>query len=354
MPGRARCARSTMARAPEVAWSRGRDLGIRDATGNGMPGSFVIDPGHGGTQQRGKSSAGGERLGGGVLEKDVNLALAQRVATFCGRAEITRPGDENRSIGERIDLARRTRAASFVSLHANPHASEVLVHDRANPQSMALASALVRVIASQGGAPVPEVRCAEVAVLSPDHHAPGTAACMLDLGYGACQLDDPRRLDDLARAIGQALERHAGGSVLQREPSWGRGTLQRANNDPPRQGRYRAPASNVNNAAPFTFTQMYVPNNELTFEFAAIGVEPTDPVDFQGPVDAEIIVALASHSDGTQLGQSSVRIVDQQRGYITFTGSVQDPFDTSCDYTVTVYNRINPNQGLILRMWTWV
>ncbi|HEY0992642.1 MAG TPA: hypothetical protein VGD80_36565, partial [Kofleriaceae bacterium] len=58
-------------------------------------------------------------------------------------------------------------------------------------------------------------------------------------------------------------------------------------------------------------------------------------------------------ADGTQLGQYSVRIVDQQRGYVTFTGSVQDPLDTSCDYTVTVYNRINPNQGLTLRMWTW-
>jgi hypothetical protein len=324
-----------------------------------MPGSFVIDPGHGGTQQRGKSSAGGERLGGGVLEKDVNLALAQRVAALLGRVEITRPGDENRTIGERVEVARRMRAAGFLSLHANPHASEVLVHDRASPQSMALATALARVIASERDAPAPEIRRADLAVLSPDHHAPETAACMLDVGYGVYQLDDPRRLDDLARAIAQALERHAGGSAPDvahdtfARASWGRGTLQRASNDPPRAGRYRAPASNVNNAAPFTFTQMYIANNEITFEFAAIGVEPSDPVDFQGPVDAEIIVALTSHADGTQLGQYSVRIVDQQRGYVTFTGSVQDPLDTSCDYTVTVYNRINPNQGLILRMWTW-
>jgi hypothetical protein len=70
-------------------------------------------------------------------------------------------------------------------------------------------------------------------------------------------------------------------------------------------------------------------------------------------VDAEIVVTLSSASDGGQLGQHSVRIVDQQRGYITFTGSMQDPLDASCDYTVTVYNRINPSQGLTLRMWTW-
>jgi N-acetylmuramoyl-L-alanine amidase len=122
-----------------------------------MPGSFVIDPGHGGLQQRGKSSAGGECLAGGLLEKDVNLAVAQRVARYLGRAELTRSMDENRSIGERLELARRAGAMAFVSLHANPRESEVLVHDRAHPSSIALASALARVRAAApwlGPAPV--------------------------------------------------------------------------------------------------------------------------------------------------------------------------------------------------------
>lgn len=138
-----------------------------------------------------------------------------------------------------------------------------------------------------------------------------------------------------------------------RQARLGRGTLDRASNDPPRAGRYRAPASDVNSAAPFTLTQLYVPNNEVTFELAALGVEPSDPSPFEGPVDAEVKVSLSSTSDGALLGQYSVRIVDQQRGYITFTGSSADPIDTRCDFTVTVYNRIDPSRTLYLRMWTW-
>jgi len=140
---------------------------------------------------------------------------------------------------------------------------------------------------------------------------------------------------------------------FEEQQPYGRGTLQSVSNDRPSAGRTRAPASNVNQAGPLSYTQMSVPNNEIGFEFAALGVESTDPSDFQGPVDVEITVTLSSHSDGVQLGQSTVRIADQQRGFITFTGSTQDPLDTLCDYTVTVYNRFNPNQGLCLRMWTW-
>lgn len=116
-------------------------------------------------QQRGKSSASGEWLAHGLLEKDVNFALAQRVARYLGRAQITRSKDENRSVGERIELARQAAAATFVSLHANPHASEVLVHDRANAQSIALASALAKVVAPGHGVAVPGVRRADLAVL---------------------------------------------------------------------------------------------------------------------------------------------------------------------------------------------
>jgi hypothetical protein len=139
-------------------------------------------------------------------------------------------------------------------------------------------------------------------------------------------------------------------------PRLGRGAVSRVSNDPPRQGRNRVPASNVSTGAPFTYAQQYVPNNEITFELAAIGVEPSDPVEFQGPVDAEIEVVLMSASDPSdrpELGRGSVRVVDQQRGYVTFTGSSSDPIDPTCNFRVTVYNRINPSQGLTLRMWTW-
>jgi len=189
-------------------------------------------------------------------------------------------------------------------------------------------------------------------VWTPSAPGPHTAHVRLNAGEYAIPEE---RIDDnesqVSAVVWSATQQPP--APLQQGQAFGRGTLQRASNDRPREGRYRAPASNVSAAGPFTLTQFYVPNNEVTFEFAAIGVESTDPVEFQGPVDAEITVALSSTSDGAQLGQHGVRIVDQQRGYITFTGSAQDPLDTRCDYTVTVYNRINPNQGLTLRMWTW-
>jgi hypothetical protein len=64
-------------------------------------------------------------------------------------------------------------------------------------------------------------------------------------------------------------------------------------------------------------------------------------------------VALRSNSDGADLGQHTVQILNDHRGYITFTGSSQDPIDPRCDFTVTVTDNITPARRLILRMWTW-
>jgi hypothetical protein len=142
------------------------------------------------------------------------------------------------------------------------------------------------------------------------------------------------------------------GPAAGRRRRLGGGTLSDVNNEPPRQGRHRKPASNINSAGPTTYTSEYVPNNEITFEFAAFGVEDDDPTPFQGPVDGEITVVL-KRLDDTPLGQFTVRLKDDRRSYITFTGSSSDPMDAAINYTATVYNRINPNQTLGLRMWVW-
>jgi hypothetical protein len=167
-----------------------------------MPSTFIIDPGHGGHDACGKSSAEGARFFDGTLEKTVNMALAERVARNLGGAEITRSGDENRSLAERISLARRGQARAFVSIHANPGATEAWVHERGNQQSMALAAMLGRAL-SPGYGSAAGVRRGDLAVLCPEHHASGTAACLLDIGYGG--LDSPRRLDEAAHAISQVL-----------------------------------------------------------------------------------------------------------------------------------------------------
>jgi N-acetylmuramoyl-L-alanine amidase len=80
--------------------------------------AIVLDPGHGGDDE-------GAVNGDGVLEKDVNLALAVELATrledFC--VVLTRHDDDFVSLADRVRLANEVGADLFVSVHANgsPH-----------------------------------------------------------------------------------------------------------------------------------------------------------------------------------------------------------------------------------------
>jgi len=166
---------------------------------------FVLDPGHGGIASRGNSSSDGARFADGVLEKDVNLALARRVAYHLGGAELTR-WDDNRSLNERIELARRNAARVFLSLHSNPHDTEAWVHDRATGDSLRLATLLGRQACPAYGGTA-RVRRGQLGVLSPEQHWQGTAACLLEIGYD--QVRDPARLDATAAHIAGALRAFA-------------------------------------------------------------------------------------------------------------------------------------------------
>lgn len=93
--------------------------------GSGKTIIVAIDPGHGGKDQ-------GAVGPGGVLEKDIALQLARRLANLVNsqrgmRAMLTRGGDQFLHLQERIDLARRHKADLFVSIHAdaftNPESS---------------------------------------------------------------------------------------------------------------------------------------------------------------------------------------------------------------------------------------
>jgi N-acetylmuramoyl-L-alanine amidase len=79
----------------------------------------AIDAGHGGEDP-------GARSRRGLLEKDVSLALARRLATLVGqepnlRAVLVRDGDYYVGLRERIEKAREARADLFVSIHANSY-----------------------------------------------------------------------------------------------------------------------------------------------------------------------------------------------------------------------------------------
>lgn len=171
----------------------------------------VIDPGHGGSVTAGKSTPLGVRGRDGALEKDITLELAQRVARHLGPdAVLTRRGDVNVSLGGRIEVARRRGAAVFVSLHVGERdGAESFVHPRAGAGSRALARAIQRALGGRGAA----VQTAELAVLSPSHHAPGTAACLVELAglarpEAARRLGGASELDRLGRAIARAVREH--------------------------------------------------------------------------------------------------------------------------------------------------
>jgi len=78
--------------------------------------TVVIDPGHGGTD----SGVAGD---GGLLEKDVNLAVALRLADYLRRQDLdvvlTREGDDHLGLAERAEIANASDGDIFVSLHCN-------------------------------------------------------------------------------------------------------------------------------------------------------------------------------------------------------------------------------------------
>jgi N-acetylmuramoyl-L-alanine amidase len=80
------------------------------------PPPIVIDPGHGGDDT-------GATSGSGLMEKDVVLAIAGRLARiltgYGHTVRLTRDGDESRALSDRTAVANRVDARVFVSLHAN-------------------------------------------------------------------------------------------------------------------------------------------------------------------------------------------------------------------------------------------
>ena len=82
--------------------------------------TIVLDPGHGGKDQG--------AAGGGILEKSLNLQLAQRVEFLLKergcRVLLTRKNDLFLSLPQRTSFANRNNADLFVSIHTNSAASQ--------------------------------------------------------------------------------------------------------------------------------------------------------------------------------------------------------------------------------------
>jgi hypothetical protein len=197
--------------------------------------TFLVDCGHGGASAQGKSTATGLIGPAGLREKDVALEIGKRVARYLGSgAALTRTGDQNLSIGQRIDAARQRGADAFVSVHAgngtgSGSAASIWVHPRAGQRSRELGCSISRQFARYGSGAA-EVKAGELAVLDPGRHDPRTAACLVEVGQmsspaGERQLRDPAFLDKMARAIADgargvaAYGRQAAATALEGEPT---------------------------------------------------------------------------------------------------------------------------------------
>jgi N-acetylmuramoyl-L-alanine amidase len=209
-----------------------------------MLNGVVLDPGHGGSQCRGKATPDGARFDNGKLEKHINYALAQRVARHLEGAHLTRGTDESRSLGERIQVARHGGASAFVSLHTNAGdaGSDVWVHSRGGPHSLELAESIRAQLAPMFGSRNRPVSRGDFAVLSPEHHDRGTAACLVDIGYhafGGRGMSDPGTLDAAAAAIARGVRDHQARRSLSRPSrSYSEGQASGPHAHGPVNGRY--------------------------------------------------------------------------------------------------------------------
>lgn len=181
----------------------------------------VLDPGHGGLGPIGRSSANRAEGPTGTLEKDIVFDIAQRLSAVLDDEPIdillTRDGDANASIADRVGRARACEADAFVSLHLGDgsiaeQGTCTFVHDTADAESRSLAEALHAELLADLQLPDLGVRGAPLAVLHPRWHAPRTAACLLELSVLSdpaeeFRLRDPAYRDRIAMRLGSALRR---------------------------------------------------------------------------------------------------------------------------------------------------
>ena len=98
--------------------------------GNSVNWAIIIDPGHGGADDRGCESSTG------LLEKDIVLALAKRLQRMSEKRGIkvylTRQTDTKKTHFERIQVAKRNQGQLFLSLHCNasfsPHEKGIKIY----------------------------------------------------------------------------------------------------------------------------------------------------------------------------------------------------------------------------------
>ena len=184
----------------------------------------VIDPGHGGSEKVGGSSANNATGPQGTLEKDLTLGIGlttrDKLAAAGHSVLMTRDSDVNLGLSDRARVAKDNDADVLVSIHFNGfdnpsvQGTETWVHDSHTENSKAIADhALARLVAATGYRDR-GVRNKVLGVLNPDSHLAKTAACLVEVSFITDPADEQRLQDEayrdsIAAALAQAVEDYA-------------------------------------------------------------------------------------------------------------------------------------------------
>lgn len=185
---------------------------------------IVIDPGHGGAEKVGGSSPNNAVGANGLLEKNLTLDMANRVAaTLAAQADVfmTRAGDTNLGLSDRAKFAREKNAQVFLSLHfngfkdANVDGTEVWVAKKANQASRDFAKTLLNKVVGTTHLKDRGVREGDLGVILPDRHAPNTSACLLEISFltnpaQAHQLENDTYRQTIADSICDGVRQYLG------------------------------------------------------------------------------------------------------------------------------------------------
>lgn len=171
--------------------------------------TVVIDPGHGGKQAQGGSSANNAVGPKGTLEKVLTLGVAQEVASVLRHngytVVLTRRTDENSGLADRAKVARDLRAQAFVSIHfngddnASVQGTETLYHPQASAVSIALAEFVQRRTRAATGLRDRGVKPQGLSVLDPALHDKLTAACLVEVSFLTDPAEEARLLQEVYR-----------------------------------------------------------------------------------------------------------------------------------------------------------
>jgi hypothetical protein len=129
----------------------------------------------------------------GTIEKHLTLEIAQsageRLVRLGHRVALTRTGDINLGLGERIRRARAERADAFISIHLNSSEDpgdcgfEIWLHDQdVAADNAALAECTRQALATMAPGQQRDASRGRLAVLDPNCRG-GGAACLVELGY---------------------------------------------------------------------------------------------------------------------------------------------------------------------------